>query len=110
MYPTYPQELFVTTSFLMFNTFALFDRILTLPELTFYYNNRIGSNFQSRVGLIIDLNFNNATVVNIGGVDYVGVEDVSGNGNHGRIMNLPAGTLQEQLDWANANLFVPFIS
>jgi len=93
----------------------IFSRAITDSEYRFYYNNKIGSNLQSREGVEVDLLCDYAEILDFSelqdGSDMrVGCRDYSGNNHHGEIMNLPAGTLQEQLDWANANLFVPFIS
>ena len=92
------------------NSLVIYDRAMTDSEIKYHVNNLIGSNLQTTVGLYIYLKLDEAEILNTGGSDFVGVRDYSGNNHHGRIMNLPAGTLQEQLDWANANLFVPFIS
>jgi len=92
------------------NRFLFYSREVPLNEYTYFYNNGLGQEPQIYTDIEIDIRCDNkAEILNIGGVDVVGVRDYSGNNRHGKIMNLPAGTLQEQLDWANANLFVPFI-
>ena len=88
----------------------VYNREFVESERIFYHNNGIGNDPQSVADLFIDIRNDKAEILTIGGVQKVGVRDYSGNNHHGEIMNLPAGTLQEQLDWANANLFVPFIS
>lgn len=88
--------------------FTLFNRTVTDNELKYYYNNRIGNEFQTTSGIIIDMLMNKAEVINILGVDQPCIRDYSGNNNHGIIQNLPAGTAQQKVDYANANLFVPF--
>ena len=61
--------------------------------------------FLSTNGLIVNYTNDKAEILNIGNGDFVGVRDNSGNDYHGEIEGLPAGTLQEKLDYANANLF-----
>lgn len=97
-----------------FNRYSIFSRALSDDEISYYYNNKLGSEFQSVSNLEIDLIPNRAEILDFSADQdnsdlRVGVRDYSGNNRHGQIMNLPVGTLQEQLDWANANLFVPFI-
>ena len=94
----------------VYDELIVFDRKISLDEYRYINNNRNGNPPLTNQGLFIYLKLNGAEILSIGGVDKVGVRDYSGNNHHGEIMNLPAGTLQEQLDWANANLFVPFIS
>lgn len=92
------------------SNYCVFSRKLPQSELNFLWNNGLWNDFQSRVGLEVFLLMDKAEILNTGFADFVGIRDHSGHNRHGRIMNLPAGTLQEQLDWANENLFVPFIS
>lgn len=94
----------------IYDELIVFDRKISLEEYRHINNNRNGNPPLTNQGLFIYLKLNSAEILSIGGVNKVGVRDYSGNNRHGEIMNLPAGTLQEQLDWANANLFVPFIS
>jgi len=89
---------------------VLFDRFLSKSEYLFIYNNGLGSYPQLLLGALIFADFNGAYILNNGTSDFVGVKNEIGINTHGVLNNLPAGTLQEQLDWANANLFVPFIS
>mgnify|MGYP001420227524 CR=1 FL=1 len=91
------------------NKLVFLDRPLSISEVRFIENNLLYQNPQTRSGIIHEYNFEKAEILTFSGVDYVAIRDLVG-GAHGKIMNLPAGTLQEQLDWANANLFVPFIS
>lgn len=88
----------------------LYSRQLSLNEINVIYSNGNGGLPLSLIACEVYMKFDRAEILPIGGIDKVGVRDYSGNNRHGEIMNLPAGTLQEQLDWANANLFVPFIS
>jgi len=98
-----------------FNGFRFYSRNISEGESLYAYAHGLGSDPQLSVGLEINMYCNFAEILDFSaaqdGSDLrVGCRDYSGNNHHGEIMNLPAGTLQEQLDWANANLFVPFIS
>jgi len=105
VFPASPSQMY----FGVFHRVVFFDRFLDISEIRYLYNNGTFSDFQTSEGIVHDYVLNSAEILNNGSGDFVGVRDFKG-GNHGEIMNLPAGTLQEQLDWANANLFVPFIS
>lgn len=92
----------------------IFSRAITDSEYRFYYNNKLGSNLQSREGVEIDLLCDFAEILDFSilqdGSDLrVGCRDYSGFNRHGQIMNLPVGSIEDQLAFANANLFVPFI-
>lgn len=96
------------------NRLYLFDRKLTLAELIYLESNRLFSDLQSRVGLFGDYIFNKAEILDFSpmqnGSDMrVGCRDISGNNRHAELMSLPAGTIEQKVDYANANLFVPFI-
>lgn len=88
----------------------LFNRQLSLDELKHMWNNALYSEPLSLDGCILYFKLELAEILNNGGSDFVGVRNEIVGQPHGEIMNLPVGTLQEQLDYANANLFVPFIS
>ena len=92
----------------------IFSRAITDSEYRFYYNNKLGSNLQSREGVEVDLLCNIAEILDFSALQdgsdmRVGCRDYSGFNRHGQIMNLPVGSLQDQLTFANANLFVPFM-
>jgi len=96
------------------NRVFLLDRELTSDELNYLYNNKLGRNPLTEEGLILDIRNNFAEILDFseeqdGSDTRVGVRDFSGNNYHGEIMNLPAGTLEEQLNYANANLFKSFL-
>lgn len=96
-----------------YNRYSLFSRAFTESELNYFNNNLLGNEFQSTLNIEIDLTLNHAEILDFSplqnGSDMrVGCRDYSGYNRHGEIMNLPAGTLQQKLDFANANLFVPF--
>lgn len=94
--------------------FILFNREVNNNEYLYFYNNRLGNELQSTLGVEIDLHNDFAEILDFSlsqnGSDMrVGCRDYSGFNRHGEIMNLPAGTLQQKVDYANANLFVSFI-
>lgn len=97
------------------NRVSIFNRQHSTEERLYYYNQASGSDFLTPNKIVLDINFQNGaeildfSVAQDGSDMRVGVRDYSGSNYHGEIINLPAGTLQEQLDYANANLFVPFI-
>ena len=96
------------------NRLTIFNRELSVDEYLYYVSNQNGNNPQSTVGIEIDLKCDFAEILDFSvlqnGSDMrVGVRDYSDNHRHGQIMNLPAGSLEDQLAYANANLFVPFI-
>lgn len=88
----------------------VFSRYLPLHEIMYYRSNMQGSEVQTRNNLVMASSLSRAEILQIEGNDRIAVFDRSGNDVHGEIFGIPAGTLQEQLDWANENLFVPFIS
>lgn len=90
------------------NSFLFYKRILSEEEYAYWKNNYLGNEPLLRTDLVFFLKMSaKAEIFDFGGVvgQAVGIRDYSGNNYHGRIRNLPAGTLQEQLDYANANLF-----
>lgn len=98
-----------TSANILFNRLIIFNRQLSAAELKYVYGNGLGNDLQSSLGLVIDIRMQQAEVISISGVDTPCVRDFSGNDYHGIIGNLPAGTAQQKVDYANANLFVPFI-
>ena len=104
-----------TSNIVKINRFTFFNRQISSGEYLFAYNNKVGNDFQSNLGIEIDLLCNFAEILDFSmlqnGSDMrVGCRDYSGYNRHGEIINLPAGTLQQKLYYANANLFVQFIS
>jgi len=87
--------------------FLLYSRAISDSEYIYLFNNKLSNPPLSLFASDIYLKNDIAELFDFGGTigQAVGVRDFSGNNNHGRILNLPAGTLQEQLDYANANLF-----
>lgn len=96
--------------YVRYDNLALFSRLLSIGELNYYYSNKLGNEFQSLNGCEILCPLSNAEIINISGTDQASVRDESGNNRNGYMVNLPAGTPQEKVDYANANLFVPFFT
>jgi len=109
------------------NRFLVFNRFISNEEFTFYRNNKLGNELQSTLGVALDLHNDFAEILdfstnNYNYADYdplnlpvgsdfrVCCRDYSGNNRHGEIINLPAGDLTQKLNYANANLFVPFLT
>src|SRR5690554_1247700 len=88
--------------------FKVYSRAIPDSEIRYLYNNLLGNEPLSVLGLMAWYRMEKAEILQYDGSDAVCVRDETGNENHGFIHGLPAGTLQEQLDWANENLF--FIS
>ena len=72
-------------------------------EASYIFNNGLGNEPLSSLVLYYKNNAAEIAYNKIAITAEIGSECVE-------IVNLPAGTLQEQLDWANANLFVRFTS
>ncbi len=91
----------------LINRVLIFNRQLSVAELKHLFNNGNGNEPISKTGLIAECNFNEANIID--GTD-VGFIDESGNNVHGRITSgLPAGTLQEQVDFVNQNSLVKWV-
>jgi hypothetical protein len=104
----------VTPKLSTFDSYNFFIRQITQGERSYLFNNKLGNDPQSTNGLIGKYLFDYSKILPVkdglgGTYQAVAVEDYSGEGNHGEIMGLPAGTLEEQRDWANANLFTSFL-
>ena len=99
----------IVGNFVKYGRMTFFERVLMNQEINFFVNNMIIQEFQSRVGVVFD-NFNNkAYILNNGGSDFVGTRNETGGLYNANFVGLPVGSLQDQLDFANANLFAPFI-
>lgn len=89
----------------------IYSRPLSTSELKFLYNNSLYNEPISVSGLVSRIRLNSAEELDFSetqdGSDIrVGSRDSSGNNNHGELINLPAGTNQEKMDYANNNWFV----
>lgn len=95
--------------------YRIYNRILTENEYTHNYNKQLGGEPLSTLGLEYEFLMNKAEILDFSvaqdGSDMrVGVRNFGSIVNgHGEIIGLPAGTLQEKVDYANANLFVNFL-
>lgn len=92
----------------------IYDRVISDAEIKFNVSNMNGSSPLSLNGVHVYLKMSKAEILDFStlqdGSDMrVGCRDYSGFNRHGQIMNLPVGSLEDQLAYANANLFVPFI-
>ncbi|MCG8475651.1 MAG: hypothetical protein MI784_09270 [Cytophagales bacterium] len=87
-----------------YSHFLLFNRMLSEEEINYLYNKALGNEPLSLSQCIIYLNFSKAEII----ANKVAIRDYSGNNNHAQITGLPTGAIEEQLAWANANLFEPF--
>ena len=89
--------------------FIIVDRLLVNSEVLYMHNNAIFAGPQSRQGFLNEYIYTKDTlqIVNYQGVDVVGMTDLIGDRTL-KLTGLPAGSLQEQLDWARANLYKPF--
>ena len=89
--------------------FIIVDRLLANSEAQYMHNNAIFAEPQSKQGFLNEYIYTKDTlqIVNYQGADVVGMADLIGTRTL-KLMGLPAGSLQEQLDWARANLYKPF--
>ena len=89
--------------------FIIVDRLLANSEMQYMHANAIFADPQSKQGFLNEYIYTKDTlqIVNYQGVDVVGMTDIIGTRTL-KLMGLPAGSLQEQLDWARANLYKPF--
>lgn len=95
----------VTAAGCKVTTVAIFKRELSQSELSYFYNNRLGNELLSVNGLYGLYPLSISKVLNNGTGDFVGMDNEYDNANNAIITGLPAGTLEEQRDYANANLF-----
>ena len=86
------------------NLIAIFNRELNNQELLYFRNNLLYNDFQSLEGCVHLWYFNGVEDIN----SLPCPRDMVGT-YHLPMLKLPAGTLQQKLDYANTNLFVPFI-
>lgn len=84
----------------LINDIVIYDRNIADAEVSYFFNNRLGNEELNSLGLISKYKNDSAVIAD----NSVVLEDYKGAHNI-ELINLPAGTLQEQLDYANANLF-----
>lgn len=85
------------------NDLIVYDRNITDTEISYFFNNKLGNEELNSVGLVAKYKNDAATIVDNSVVikNYAGVENLE-------LINLPSGTLEEQRDYANDNLFEPW--
>lgn len=91
---------------------AILQRLLIVneeysnSELLFANNNSLLSDLQSRRGIVNEYEFlpQNLKEITYQGQQVVGMEDVQGN-RPLKLVGLPAGTISEQIEWAQSNLY-----
>lgn len=98
------------TNYMAFTGISFFNRALNIDEIAYEYNNGLGNDFLNTMGLQFFYRCQLAELLDFSiaqdGSDIrVGIRDETAYNRHGELLNLPAGTLQEQLDYANLNLF-----
>lgn len=98
----------------MHKNVLLYDRELSTSELKYIWNNGLLNEPLVLSGCICYFKLNKAEIIDFSitqdGSDMrIGVRDFSGSNNHGEIKNLPVGTNEEKLTYANANLFKPYL-
>ena len=84
----------------LINDIIIYDRNIADAEVSYFFNNKLGNEELNDLGLIAKYKNDAATIVDNSVVikNYAGVENLE-------LLNLPAGTLEEQRDYANDNLF-----
>jgi hypothetical protein len=82
------------------NVARIFNRNITSTEREYMFNNQLGNEVLNSNGLVSEIPITESKIV---GSDIV-LSDQIGDNNL-KINNLPAGTLEEQRNYANANLF-----
>lgn len=80
----------------------IFDRTIDNSEASYAYNNRLGNDPLSVLGLKCWINFNTPEIF---GSEIIH-SDLSGNGNYARYNGLPAGTMEEKLQYVIDNLLI----
>jgi len=91
---------------------AILQRLLIVneeysnSELLFANNNSLLSDLQSRRGIVNEYEFlpQNLKEITYQGQQVVGMEDLQGN-RPLKLVGLPAGTISEQIEWAQNNLY-----
>jgi hypothetical protein len=99
-----------------FGEFYFFDRKLTQVEIDRLYNNNRGVELLTNKNLLLHYKFDKAEILDFSAAQdgsqlKVGVRNLGTLVNgHGEFKGLPAGTLQQQADFANANWFKKWIA
>jgi len=90
--------------------FAFFNRYLTQDEILYRRSNMSINDFMSLSGCTCYLLLNYAELLDFSALQNgsdmrIGCRDYSGFNNHGEIINLPAGTVAEKINYTNTYLF-----
>lgn len=91
------------------NRLIILNRSISIDEYRYYRNNLLFNELQSSMGVLHTYHLGTAEVINMAGTDTACIRDTVG-GVHGKIINLPAGTAQQKVNYYNTNLSVPFQS
>lgn len=83
----------------------VFSRAISDTELNYLENLGLGNEPLSVVSLEVWHTNSSAEILHIEGVEKIGIRDIARGVNHSEVVNLPVGTLEDQLSYANANLF-----
>ena len=83
----------------------IYDRALTDDEVLYLNNKGLGNEPLNLFKIKYWFRLDGAEILNTGGADFVGIRDSSGNNGHRPIAGLPVGSLEDQLAYANVNLF-----
>lgn len=97
----------------LLDEYVIYNRSLSSIEASYIYNAKLGNEPSSIEGLKCWLRFETAEILDFSvaqdGSDLrAGFRDLSGNLNHADVINVPAGTNQERVDYINANLIKPW--
>ena len=88
---------------------VIFNRALSNDEIVYYYNNGLGNDIAILDQILGHYKMRQAEELTINGIQDVGIKNDIQDAYHLKINGLPAGTIEEKRDWANANLFVNFL-
>lgn len=84
--------------------FFLFNRVIEEFEIDYMYNNGLGNQPIKDVGLVSHITTSFVELIDFGSGDVPGFRNQVGSLFNGELFNLPSGTANEQLIYANENL------
>lgn len=85
---------------LIINNICVYNRAITSEELIYFRNNLLGNELLNVNALSARYPMQNFEILN----GFVGFRDVAGSNLHVQMQGLPAGSLTDKLNFANANL------
>lgn len=88
----------------LLNRLVIFNRKITSNEFEHIFNNYLSNELLNVEGVVAEFINDSAEII---GSD-IGISDAQGGDMYLKINNLPAGTLEAQRDYANANLFASY--